>query len=54
MAMLLNNGRHPYTNDVVVPADVLDFVTTGLVASHGKPEFPETVRFSFSSGLRNN
>ncbi|KAH6904354.1 beta-lactamase/transpeptidase-like protein, partial [Coprinopsis sp. MPI-PUGE-AT-0042] len=42
MAMLLNDGRHPYTNDVVVPYDVLEFVTTGLVATHGKPEFPET------------
>lgn len=42
VAMLLNDGRHPYSNEVVVPADVLEFVSTGLVATHGKPDFPET------------
>ncbi|KAH6904353.1 beta-lactamase/transpeptidase-like protein [Coprinopsis sp. MPI-PUGE-AT-0042] len=42
MAMLLNDGRHPYTNEVVVPSDVLEFVSTGLVATQGKPEFHET------------
>ncbi|EAU90805.1 hypothetical protein CC1G_09282 [Coprinopsis cinerea okayama7 len=41
VAMLLNDGRHPYTNAVVVPKEVLDFVSTGRVVTHGTPEFPE-------------
>ncbi|TFK22695.1 beta-lactamase/transpeptidase-like protein [Coprinopsis marcescibilis] len=41
MAMLLNDGRHPDTNEVVVPADVLEYVTYGRVVTHGSPEFAE-------------
>ncbi|KAH6904352.1 beta-lactamase/transpeptidase-like protein [Coprinopsis sp. MPI-PUGE-AT-0042] len=51
MAMLLNDGRHPNTNEVVVPADVLDFVSTGLVATQGKPEFPETSVKVYGAGV---
>ncbi|KAH6885585.1 beta-lactamase/transpeptidase-like protein [Coprinopsis sp. MPI-PUGE-AT-0042] len=50
MAMLLNNGRHPYTNDVVVPVEVLDFVSTGLVVVYGAPDFPETSIMVYGAG----
>ncbi|PPQ91367.1 hypothetical protein CVT25_004134 [Psilocybe cyanescens] len=40
-SMLLNNGRHPYTNEVVVPEEIIEHVAYGRSVSHGKPEFPE-------------
>lgn len=41
--MLLNSGRHPYTNEVIVPEEVIEHVAHGRSVSHGKPEFPEMV-----------
>ena len=44
VAMLLNDGRHPFTNAPIIPPQVLDFVSSGLVVWDGKPTYPETVR----------
>jgi len=41
----MNNGRHPITNETIVPADVIDRVATGVSVSEGKEEFPEFVHF---------
>lgn len=41
--MLMNNGRHPYTNKVVVPKAVIEHVAYGRTVTDGKPEYPETV-----------
>jgi len=43
--MLMNNGRHPITNETIIPADVIDRVATGVTVSEGKEEFPEFVNF---------
>ncbi|KAF7320624.1 Beta-lactamase domain-containing protein [Mycena chlorophos] len=42
IAMLLNDGRHPFTNETVVPADVVEHVALGYSVSLEKAEFPET------------
>lgn len=39
--MLLNKGRHPITNETVIPEDVVDHVATGLTVSDGKAPHPE-------------
>ncbi|KAF9524480.1 beta-lactamase/transpeptidase-like protein [Crepidotus variabilis] len=42
MSMLLNEGKHPYTNATVIPKGVIEHVARGRsVADGGKPEFPE-------------
>ncbi|KAJ7092895.1 beta-lactamase/transpeptidase-like protein [Mycena belliarum] len=41
VAMLLNNGRHPYTNETVVPEDVVEHVAFGVSVARGKAAFPE-------------
>ena len=41
--MLLNKGRHPYTNETIVPEEVVEHVAYGRSVSHGKPPFPELV-----------
>ncbi|KAJ7067221.1 beta-lactamase/transpeptidase-like protein [Mycena amicta] len=41
VAMLLNKGRHPLTNETVIPEDVVDHVATGVSVSAGKTSFPE-------------
>ncbi|KAF9471387.1 beta-lactamase/transpeptidase-like protein [Pholiota conissans] len=41
VSMLLNKGRHPYTNQTIIPEEVIDHVAYGRSVSHGKPEFPE-------------
>jgi len=41
--MLMNEGRHPYTNETIIPEEVIDHVAYGRSVSHGKPEFPEYV-----------
>ncbi|KAF7312965.1 F-box domain-containing protein [Mycena kentingensis (nom. inval.)] len=42
VAMLLNEGRHPFTNASVIPADVVEHVALGASVSLEKAEFPET------------
>ncbi|KAJ7624764.1 beta-lactamase/transpeptidase-like protein [Roridomyces roridus] len=41
-AMLLNNGRHPETNETVIPENVVEHTTLGRVVLLPKAEFPET------------
>ena len=41
--MLLNKGRHPYTNETIIPEEVVEHVAYGRSVSHGKPQFPELV-----------
>lgn len=42
-AMLLNEGKHPYTNETFVPKEVLDYITAGRMVMTGKSLFPDTV-----------
>ena len=41
--MLLNNGRHPYTNETIIPEEVVEHVAYGRSVVEGKAEFPELV-----------
>ncbi|KAJ7153968.1 beta-lactamase/transpeptidase-like protein [Mycena crocata] len=41
VAMLLNKGRHPTTNETVVPEDVVEHVATGVSVAQGKAAYPE-------------
>jgi hypothetical protein len=41
--MLLNKGRHPYTNETIIPEEIVEHVAYGRAVSKGKPEFPELV-----------
>ncbi|KAJ7238309.1 beta-lactamase/transpeptidase-like protein, partial [Mycena haematopus] len=41
VAMLLNKGRHPTTNETVVPEDVVDHVALGVSVARGKAAYPE-------------
>jgi len=41
--MLLNGGRHPFTNATVVPEDVVQHVSTGTSIKIGRPDYPEKV-----------
>ena len=52
--MLLNKGRHPYTNETIIPEEVVEHVAYGRSVSQGKPEYPElvgTYRKSYMSYL---
>jgi hypothetical protein len=42
--MLLNKGRHPYTNETIIPEEVVEHVAYGRSVSQGKPEYPGTGR----------
>ncbi|KAJ7049059.1 beta-lactamase/transpeptidase-like protein [Mycena amicta] len=42
VAMLLNEGRHPFTNTTVIPADIIEHVALGASVSLQKAEYPET------------
>ena len=44
--MLLNEGKHPYTNKTVIPKKVVEYVTTGRMVMVGKGDFPDTVSLS--------
>ncbi|KAJ6453711.1 beta-lactamase/transpeptidase-like protein [Mycena sanguinolenta] len=44
VAMLLNNGRHPITNETVVPTDVVEHVALGVSVARGKAAYPELIR----------
>lgn len=41
--MLMNKGRHPYTDEVVVPEAILERVAYGRTVTNGKPEYSEIV-----------
>ncbi|KAJ7870424.1 beta-lactamase/transpeptidase-like protein [Mycena leptocephala] len=41
VAMLLNKGHHPTTNETVVPEDVVEHVALGVSVSRGKADYPE-------------
>ncbi|KAJ7654078.1 beta-lactamase/transpeptidase-like protein [Mycena polygramma] len=41
VAMLLNNGSHPTTNETVVPEDVVEHVAQGVSVARGKAAYPE-------------
>ncbi|KAJ7461119.1 beta-lactamase/transpeptidase-like protein [Mycena latifolia] len=41
VAMLLNKGRHPYTNETVIPEDVVEHVALGVSVAAGKAAYPE-------------
>lgn len=42
----MNDGRHPVTNETVVPSEVIDHVSTGLSVSEGKASYPELVHLN--------
>ncbi|KAJ7236035.1 beta-lactamase/transpeptidase-like protein [Mycena rebaudengoi] len=42
VAMLLNKGRHPVSNETVIPEDVVEHVALGVSVSLKKAEYPET------------
>ncbi|KAJ6575598.1 beta-lactamase/transpeptidase-like protein [Mycena vulgaris] len=41
VAMLLNKGRHPTTNETVIPEDVVEHVALGVSVARGKARYPE-------------
>ncbi|KAJ7209185.1 beta-lactamase/transpeptidase-like protein [Mycena pura] len=41
VAMLLNKGRHPFTNETVIPEDVVEHTALGVSVATGKARFPE-------------
>ncbi|CAA7271165.1 unnamed protein product [Cyclocybe aegerita] len=41
VSMLLNKGRHPYTNKVIVSEEIIDYVAAGRTVTHPAPDFPE-------------
>ncbi|KAF7341680.1 F-box domain-containing protein [Mycena sanguinolenta] len=50
VAMLLNKGRHPTTNETVVPEDVVDHVALGVSVSRGKAAYPELSPVVYGGG----
>jgi len=50
--MLINNGRHPFTNETIVPEEVVKHAAYGRSVSNGEPEFPETVCPSSKTSLK--
>lgn len=41
--MLLNEGRHPVSNETVIPAEAVDHVAQGVSVMVGKAPYPEMV-----------
>ncbi|KAF7331629.1 F-box domain-containing protein [Mycena kentingensis (nom. inval.)] len=41
VATLLNKGRHPHTNETIIPKQVVDHVATGVSVAAGKAAYPE-------------
>jgi hypothetical protein len=41
--MLLNEGRHPETNENVIPSEIVKDVATGVSVSDGEAAHPELV-----------
>ncbi|KJA24150.1 hypothetical protein HYPSUDRAFT_65659 [Hypholoma sublateritium FD-334 SS-4] len=50
VSMLMNKGRHPYTDEVVVPAAILERIAYGRTVTNGKPEYAETSIKAYGSG----
>ncbi|KAF6765483.1 beta-lactamase/transpeptidase-like protein [Ephemerocybe angulata] len=50
VAMLLNGGRHPFTNATIVPPEVIDFVAHGRSVAAGKADFPELSPSTYGAG----
>ena len=45
--MLLNKGRHPSTNETIVPEEVLEHVNRGSTIAETRASYPELVRSQF-------
>jgi len=45
LGMLLEEGRHPATNETVVPAEVVKYVAEGVSVWEGTAKYPELVSF---------
>ena len=43
VAMLLNGGRHPFTNVTIVPQEVVQHVAAGVSIQTDQPDYPEKV-----------
>ncbi|KAJ7916461.1 beta-lactamase/transpeptidase-like protein [Mycena leptocephala] len=52
VAMLLNKGRHPTTNETVVPEDVVEHVALGVSVNRGKADYPELGPKVYGCGQR--
>ncbi|PPQ81653.1 hypothetical protein CVT24_002831 [Panaeolus cyanescens] len=50
VSMLLNKGRHPYTNHAIVPEDVIERVAHGISVSAGQPPYPELSPLVYGAG----
>ena len=37
---VVEQGRHPYTNETIIPEGIVEHVAYGRFVSHGKPQFP--------------
>ncbi|PFH47488.1 hypothetical protein AMATHDRAFT_42916 [Amanita thiersii Skay4041] len=40
-SMLLNKGRHPETNETIVPEDIIEHVATGVTVQEARSAYPE-------------
>ena len=40
---VVEQGRHPYTNETIIPEEVVEYVGYGRSVLYGKPQFPELV-----------
>ncbi|PFH51759.1 hypothetical protein AMATHDRAFT_2852 [Amanita thiersii Skay4041] len=49
-SMLLNNGRHPETNEVVVPEAVVEHVATGMTIYQSRASYPELSPIVYGHG----
>ncbi|KAF5346704.1 hypothetical protein D9756_010344 [Leucocoprinus leucothites] len=41
VSMLLNEGKHPYTGEQVIPSQVVEHAATGVTVTEGKASYPE-------------
>ncbi|KAF5346705.1 hypothetical protein D9756_010345 [Leucocoprinus leucothites] len=41
VSMLLNEGKHPYTDEQVIPSHVVEHAATGVTVTEGKASYPE-------------
>ncbi|KAF7362886.1 F-box domain-containing protein [Mycena venus] len=50
LAMLLNKGCHPTTNETLVPEDIIDHVALGVSTLRGKASYPELSPIVYAAG----
>ncbi|PFH48758.1 hypothetical protein AMATHDRAFT_64704 [Amanita thiersii Skay4041] len=50
VSMLLNNGHHPETNEVVVPEAIVERAATGMVVAQGSAPYPELSPMVYGHG----